>query len=85
MVYFLAYQIPKWSCFAEMSVYATVIFLAPYSAAQQFVYFQRPVTHPYGAPAIPSCSQRAGVAHTLPANRQMLNLLLLQDFQKPAL
>lgn len=46
--------------------------------------FQRPVTHPYGAPAIPSCSQRASVAHVLPANRQMLHLLLLQNSQKPA-
>lgn len=68
-----------------MGMTATVIFLKPYSAeaAHHTVHFQRPVTHPYGAPDFPSCSQRASIA--LPADRQMLHLLLLQDPQKPAL
>lgn len=37
---------------------------------QSAVHFQRPVTHPYGAPATSSCSCRVAVAHALPGNRQ---------------
>lgn len=52
---------------------------------QHSVHSQRHVTHPYGAPAIPSCCQRDSVAHALPADRQMLHLLLLQGPRKPVL
>lgn len=52
---------------------------------QHSIHFHRPVTHPYGGPAIPSCSPGVSVAHALPADRQMLHLLLLQVPQKPAL